>query len=236
MTYSDDADSRLTARHKVSLDILCQLQPSGLILNVGCGNGCLEYLENRLHLIKRARIISLDINIENLREARGSGATAVCARIDNLPFSKEVFSVVCAFEVLEHLSENHIKQFLSDVLCVSLTNVRLAISTPYADARSVIFDPAFWLVGHKHYSRRYLQNTLNQYGFVIQNCYVLGGIWEGFSVILLYLFKYLVRREIPFKSTFEKNKEREYSIGTNKITKGFMNIFITSIRKDASHI
>ena len=230
MKYSDDTDSRITARHKASLDILQQLQPTGLILNVGCGNGCLEYLANRHLPFPSARIISLDININDLMSARKSGATVVRASVNNLPFLKEAFDVVCAFEVLEHLSQSNIHAFLSDVLIVASATARLAISTPYADVRSVIFDPAFWLVGHKHYSRKYLQTVLTQHGFIIRAIYILGGHWEGFSVILLYFFKYLLRREIPFKAFFEKNKEKEYSLAQPTSKHGFMNLFISSTR------
>ncbi len=57
-------------------------------------------------------------------------------------------------------------------------------------------------------------------GFIVKKVRT-GGSWvDGFSMLLFYVCKCLLHREIPFKKWFEKQRSKEYS------RKGFMELFI----------
>ena len=45
------------------------------------------------------------------------------------------------------------------------------------------------------------------------------------SIILLYVFKWIFKREVPFKSWFEKKRETEYLTNTN----GFETLFVKAV-------
>lgn len=66
-----------------------------------------------------------------------------------------------------------------------------------------------------------LREKLADSDFEITRIEYGGEFYELFSMILLYIFKWLFRKEIPFKEWFDKNRDTEFLDG-----RGFTNIFI----------
>lgn len=85
------------------------------------------------------------------------------------------------------------------------------------------FDPA-WYFGHRHYSVGRLRTIFADAGYSIEAFHVRGAGWELVSVIMLYLFKWVFRAEMPFKAYFERQREREF-LGSRS---GISNIFIVA--------
>ena len=84
-----------------------------MALDVGCGGGFLR-------LIGVTNIIGMDV--------RATGAVTVRASAENLPFKDQVFDLVFAGEVLEHL--NMPAQALNEWVRVLRDGGRLGVSTP----------------------------------------------------------------------------------------------------------
>lgn len=129
------------------------------------------------------------------------------------------------FDVLEHILRNREKEALGEVRRVLKKSGKLIISTPNAKPISNFFDPA-WYFGHRHYSPAYITAMLRDAGFNVEKVYKQGGIYESFSMILFYFFKWVLHREIPFKSWFDKKREEEYL----KKKSGFVTLFVKAIK------
>ncbi|HXR84672.1 MAG TPA: class I SAM-dependent methyltransferase [Hanamia sp.] len=102
---------------------------SGLILDVGCGNGWAA----KYFLSKGRKIISMDISIHNpmkvLKENQHKNHAAVVADVYHLPFKKNSFDVIIASEIMEHVSDPEL--FISKLMQALKPNGRLIITTPY---------------------------------------------------------------------------------------------------------
>lgn len=99
-------------------------------------------------------------------------------------------------------------------------NGKLLISAP-ANNFSNFFDPA-WYFGHRHYSKKQMQEIFENSEFQIEKMKILGGFYELFSMILFYPFKWFFNMEIPFKEWFDKKRDEEYLKKEN----GFNTLFV----------
>ena len=82
-------------------------------------------------------------------------------------------------------------------------------------------DPA-WYFGHRHYKEEQLKRMLGETGFKIEKIEKRGGFFEMISIVLLYIFKWIFRREVPFKKFLEQKRDKEYFVNKN----GFVTIFV----------
>lgn len=100
-----------------------------LILDVGCGNGWAA----KYFLGKGTKVISMDISIKNptkvLKENPHENHAAVVADAYHLPFKKNVFDVIIASEIMEHVYDP--KLFIIKLIEALKPGGKLIITTPY---------------------------------------------------------------------------------------------------------
>lgn len=223
-SYSDDIEARLTGRHKKCIEV-CGEVLGKTVLNIGCYNGWFEkaMLEKGCKEVVGVDINDkfLDLSRKNVREARFLKVYSIFS----LPFPDNYFDIITMFDVLEHTPKNREKESLAEIRRVLKNSGKLIISTPKANLLSNLLDPA-WYFGHRHYSPSYITSLLKNSGFDIERVESAGGFYELFSMILLYFFKWSLRREIPFKSWFDKKREEEYL----KKKSGFVTLFLRAIK------
>ncbi|GAC1309576.1 MAG: hypothetical protein NVS2B3_01180 [Vulcanimicrobiaceae bacterium] len=140
-----------------------------------------------------------------------------------LPFPDDTFDSITFFEVIEHLPPGTETRALAEFRRVLKADGTLVLSTPYADVRAKLTDPA-WYVGHRHYSRERLETLLSGAGFRLEKSTVYGGACEIASTFLLYFFKWVFRAETPCKRWLEDRRSHEYS----DEYVGFTNIFVVA--------
>ncbi|MGH9365775.1 MAG: class I SAM-dependent methyltransferase [Thermoanaerobaculia bacterium] len=131
--------------------------PPGRSLEVGCGDGSL------LDLLPGALRVGVDQNLDDLRDASVTGGLGVAALCEALPFCSGGFSLIGAFDVLEHLKDEGtlLRQ------CRSLLAERgwLVATVPAG--------PELWshldeFAGHyRRYDRRTLCETVRRQGFEV---------------------------------------------------------------------
>lgn len=95
------------------------------VLDVGCGTGYGTHL-----ISQKTKVTGVDIDAEAIGFAKSHyfGPTYIQSSAERLPFAKEIFDVVCSFEVIEHI-ENP-RNLIKEVRRVLKKKGKFIISTP----------------------------------------------------------------------------------------------------------
>lgn len=219
--YSENITPRVTARHKLGIEISGDVE-NKRILNLGSYNG---WYEKFMIEKKCKQIVGIEINDKfiNIACKEVKKAIFVKASCDSLPFIKEYFDIVSIFDVLEHLTLDKERVVLQEIRRVLKLGGKLILSVPLWNIFSNLFDPA-WYLGHRHLRKEYIINLLINQGFKIKIIKVRGRWHELLSMLLLYIFKWCFRREMIFKNWFDKKREKEYL----QDKEGFVSLFIVA--------
>lgn len=192
------------------------------ILNIGCGFGWCE-----LNFLGRGvrQMTGMEISEEDLKTARENIVDekvkfCVGSAIE-LPFPDQSFDTVVSWEVIEHIPKNNENRMFDEVARVLRSGGVFYLSTPHASFFSNMLDPAWWLIGHRHYSRRQLTMYAEKNGFDVVDVKIKGRWWMLFSVLNMYISKWILRRDPLFKDMFSQKDHEEYMADD-----GFGDIFI----------
>lgn len=178
------------------------------ILDIGCGFGWFERyalssgcagitgIEILPYLAERAR-----------REAPGANILQRDATGDLSDLGK--FDTVCIFDFVEHLGRGEDVEMLSRLHGLLESGGRLMVSVPYRGFLATAFDPAFYFY-HRHFRSSEIDSILKQAGFEATRFRFAGGAWEVMSMLWLYLFKWIFRREMLFADYIEGKRMEEY--------------------------
>ena len=212
----------LSGRLKASVDFVSDSDiKNKVILDIGCGFGWCE-----MNFLKRgvSKIVGLEISKNDLKTAK---AYVQNPKVDfkvasavKLPFKDESFDTVVCWEVIEHLPKRKEKKMFSEVSRVLKDEGIFYLSAPHSSFFSNILDPAWWLIGHRHYKTKRLERMASA-DFKVLDVKILGGFWSLMNIVNMYLAKWIFRRGPFFKDFFNKKENAEY-----KRDGGFVNIFI----------
>jgi len=221
MKFRENIEQRFTARHKKSLDFSGNLKDR-VVLDIGCSFGWFEKFTAESGC---KEVIGIDTSDKGLLSAANQASQERVkflkgSAIDLSIFADNYFDAVVMWEVMEHLPSHMEEKALNGISRVLKPAGSLCISVPNRNFWSCMLDPA-WYFGHRHYSEGNIRDILSKSGFRTEKIEYGGGFHELFSMILLYAFKWIFRKEIPFKSWFEKKKEEEYFN-----TRGFVTLFL----------
>jgi len=192
------------------------------ILDIGCGFGWCE-----LNFLNRGvrQMTGMEITEDDLKTARKSVRNKkiyFCVGSANkLPFLNKSFDTVVSWEVIEHIPKNTENQMFSEISRVLKPMGVFYLSTPHSSFFSNILDPAWWLIGHRHYTQEQLVEYAKKNGFEVKDIKIKGRLWTLFSILNMYFSKWILRRTSLYKNIFTKNEHKEY-MNIN----GFVNIFI----------
>jgi len=191
------------------------------VLDIGCGFGWFElYALDQ----KVKEIIGLEINEEALSTAKkyitNPNVKFMTGNAIHLPFEKEVFDTIVAWEVIEHIPKNTEKRMFQEIFRVLKPGGKLYLSTPSHSLLAKIFDPAWWLIGHRHYHYATLKKIAQETGFKLLYYEIKGQFFEMLSIINLYLSKWIFRREPFFFKYIDQQIEKEYK------KSGYMTLFL----------
>jgi ubiquinone/menaquinone biosynthesis C-methylase UbiE len=194
---------------------------SKVVLDIGCGYGWFEKLAFKYRVKK---IIGIEITDNDLATARkyikDKRFTAKIGSGIAIPLKDQSVNTVVAWEVIEHIPKNTENVMFSEVNRVLKPNGLFYLSTPYKHVISTALDPAFWLVGHRHYSMRKLITLGLRHGFIIEDVSITGKIWTSLSVLNMYVSKWIFRKPLVFNKFFGEKVNKEY------FAEGYYNIFI----------
>ena len=199
------------------------------LLDIGCGFGWFE-----LYTIKKGvkSIVGLERSEEDLHTAKAyikhpNVSFQIGTAID-LPFKDNSFDAVVCWEVIEHLPKNTEYRMFRDICRVLKSRGRFYLSTPYASFLSITFDPAWWLIRHRHYTSRKLIKLAQETGFEVENVVLNGGWYELIGMNNMYVSKWIFRRSPFLKDFFDRKQDEEYHRSN-----GFANIFLKLAKRQS---
>ncbi len=222
--FNENIQQRLTARHQKCFQFSADMEGKD-ILDIGSSFGWFEKmaLEN-----KCKSVTGIEPKKKDFYSAKKEvpGATFKKGSALNLSFKKKSFDLVVMFDVIEHIPKNTEPKAIGEIKRVLRPGGKLVLSTPFDYWLSKIMDPAWWLIGHRHYKEMELAQMLMKSGFKIESIEKRGRIFELVSAMLMYFFKWVFRREIPFKDWFESKKNSEYLTDRE----GFETLYIKAVK------
>ncbi len=194
------------------------------VLDIGCGYGWFEIdsVKKGVKSITGIELTNNDLNTA-LKHVNYDNVNFRVGSAINLPFEDEMFDTVVSWEVLEHIPKLTENKMFSEVYRVLKPGGRFYLSTPYRNFWSNLFDPAYWLIGHRHYSKDKVCQFALQAGFSVKNMALRGEFWEIIAINNLYIAKWLFRRNPFFEEYIEEKLNDEYAKESG-ITNIFMEI------------
>jgi SAM-dependent methyltransferase len=112
----------------------------------------------------------IDISAPAIERLNALGAIAQSGEITALPFNDRIFDLVTAFDVVEHVENDH--QAFGELTRVLKPEGRLIFSVPLHPARWTKFDD---YVGHaRRYEPAALQERLADHGLVVEKSVIFG--------------------------------------------------------------
>lgn len=191
------------------------------VLDIGCGYGGFE-----LNALKKdvKEIVGIEISTEDLKTARDNikdrRAVFKVGEALKLPFKDNCFDTVVSWEVIEHIPKNSEWKMFNEVYRVLKPSGKFYLSTPNNSFFANILDPAWWLIGHRHYSFKDLTKFSNKSNFKLVDQKIVGSWWTLLSIIDFYLSKWILRRSKVFSDFIDKKEDKEILLS------GFVNVFL----------
>ncbi len=215
---NDDFDSKPSINHEYNFEISKPYIKNKLILDVGCWSG--QYAQLAVKLAKK--VCGVDPNHEaiNLGKKLVPQAEFKTGSVLNIPYSNNRFDVVVFSEVIEHIPQGAEKQALGEIKRVLKPKGILMLSTPNAHPISILLDPAYFLIGHRHYGQKNMEKLVSSSGYVIKKSYLTRGIMHLISYNIESLFKIFTRKKPVFSRWVYKFLDRELYGG------GFASLYI----------
>lgn len=226
---NEKPNHKLTGRLKFTVKKLVQDKEikGKKVLDIGCGYGWFE-----VNTLKRGvkEIAGIEITKKDLETAKDNikdkRAIFKIAGALNLPFKDNYFDTVVAWEVIEHIPKNTENKMFMEVSRVLKKNGAFFLSTPYDSFFSKTLDPAYWLMGHRHYGTKKLTELGTKNNFKITKIFILGRFWNITGLLNMYLSKWILRRKRLFNNYFEAKEDSEFYIKD-----GLMEIFVEYRKK-----
>lgn len=212
-------DSEPSINHLRNYSFIKDYLRNKKILDVGCWTGQFEQL-----IWKEAKeITAIDPGEEAIRyaEKRFPKIKFITGTLDTVAFPKNSFDVVVLLDVLEHLPENTEIKTFKKIYSLLKSNGYFIITTPNSHLLSVLLDPAFYLIGHRHYSQNRLKSMLYVSKFSIEKIFTYGNMSMLLLGILDIMEKYLIGKKLWLRKILEaKSLERKNS--------GFVSVFVVA--------
>lgn len=193
------------------------------ILDIGCWTGPMEQLLEK----EKCKVFAIDIEEEPLKFTRKKFPKMRFVKasiIEGAPFNKNEFDVALFFMVIEHIPKGTELIALKNINRVLKKGGSLFLTTMNSSFFSNLFDPAYFFVGHRHYSKDHLERLLKKAGFKIREVNYNGGFFMILYTWTLYFFKHVLRQKEPRGRLVDKIMALDYN------NRGFTEIDIRAVK------
>jgi SAM-dependent methyltransferase len=196
------------------------------VLDIGCGFGWFELLALDRGASSITGVEPAETDLAMVR--RFFDDQRVTFRVGSavdLPFQDATFDTVVCWEVLEHLPRGSELRAFREIHRVLRREGVLYLSTPHASPLATALDPAWWLIGHRHYSRTAVASLATSAGFVVERLELRGRGWELAQLVDLYVSKWVLRRRPLFAAAIDRRLDAEWE------RPGFANVFLRAPKR-----
>ncbi len=223
-TLCESTDSAPSLHHQFNLKYSLPHIKGKEVLDIGCWTGQFEQLIQK----HTKSITGVDPNKKAISFAKKhiKNAKFVVSTAEKLPFKKNRFDTVTIMDVIEHVPVGEELQVLLEIKRVLKTKGTLILSTPSRHPISILLDPAYFLIGHRHYSIEGLEKLLLEAGFKIKTFKHVGNIWE----LLFHNLELLLKHTI--KVSISKPKWLEKQINEGYESNGFSEVYLVAKKID----
>jgi len=196
------------------------------ILDIGCGYGWCE-----LNFVKKGakKIIGTELSKNDLITARKYIKNKkIQFKVSNaldLQFKPRSFDTIVCWEVIEHIPKNSEHILFKNIGRLLKINGVFYLSTPFHNFFSNLLDPAYWLIGHRHYSKERLKEFGRKNSFMISKVEIKGKFFTSLAILNMYIIKWLIRINPFYQKYLIKLSEKEYNSQN-----GFVNIFVKYVK------
>ena len=158
-------------------------------------------------------ITSTDIEEKALKTLKKNlpKVRAVHCYSHKLPFKNNEFDVVTFWDVIEHIPIGYELATLWEINRVLKKDGYLFLATVAKNFWSDLLDPAYWLTGHRHYTKDQLTTMLQDTDFKIEKILQTGSFFSSFYALCFYFFKHILRMRMPNILWVEKRMEKSIS-------------------------
>jgi 2-polyprenyl-3-methyl-5-hydroxy-6-metoxy-1,4-benzoquinol methylase len=165
------------------------------VADVGCWTG--SFLEHLASADRSVELVGIDLSGPWLEEAMALHPDMEFVPVESLvlPLKGQLirFDTVFFLETLEHLPLGSESQVLKNLAGLLAPGGELILSTPVMGF-AAITDPAWLLVGHRHYTYGRLTKLCAQAGLEINEVAYSGNLWSIIDSHLMYIFKHVLHR------------------------------------------
>jgi SAM-dependent methyltransferase len=185
------------------------------VIDFGCWTGTI------LSAIDATERVGLDLPGPWLEEARkrqpGSTFVAVQSLTSLPPGLEAKFDLALFLETLEHIPRATEKLVLHTIYESLAPDGTLILATPAAGLAALL-DPAWILVGHRHYRANTVRRLLGEVGFGDVAIQFSGNVYTSFDALAMYFRKHLLHRpHVPsskMRSRVDTGLRNHRGIGT----------------------
>lgn len=212
------SDGNPTFHHKFNFNFSLPYIKNRKVLDIGCWTGQFEKLASQ----KTKQIVGIDPGASAIRVAKKMVPKAKfkVANATKLPFSRNSFDTVTILDVIEHIPLNSESVCLNEIKRVLKPGGHLILSTPSAHPLSVLLDPAYFIIGHRHYSLSKINELLKIADFKIIKIGYTGGVFTLSTAIIATILKHLLNRKFIISDWLQSKIDNEYK------NKGFAEIHL----------
>lgn len=208
MTFSAAVDvTEAKGEHKFYLSFSREYLKDKKVLNVGSWTGPYEIL---IYDIAK-EITSVDVEEKALKVLKKNlpRVRTVKAFSHKLPFPDTTFDVVTFWDVIEHIPVGYELASILEINRVLKKGGYLFLATPSKNFWSCLLDPAYFLAGHRHYTKDQLTGMVEDSGFEIEEVKQAGSFFSSFYALSFYFFKHILRMKMPTIKFVEEKMEKD---------------------------
>ena len=192
------------------------------ILDIGCGYGwsILYSLKKGAASITGTELSLKDLNTAKKHISNKKVSLTTTPDITKLPFHNEEFDTITCWETIEHMPRKKLSAFFKEIQRILKPNGTMYLSTPYHTAFNTFMDPAWHLINHQHFSKKAITALTQKNKLTIESFHTQGGMWAIIELYVLYISKWIFKKPMPWKTTFEKISDKDYK------KPGFFTLFV----------
>ncbi|QWD44506.1 class I SAM-dependent methyltransferase [Polynucleobacter paneuropaeus] len=181
------------------------------ILDIGCGYGWFE-----IFLLSKSpqEVVGMECSTKDLNtiseHINDNRLTLKVGSAILIPYQDNTFDIVTSWEVIEHIPKNSESKMLTEISRVLKPGGSAYLSTPKKSLFSNLLDPAWILMGHRHYQYQDFKKFSEAAKLDIVNFEVRGGWFSLLFALNMYFSKWVLKRGPLFNKFFQAMDHREY--------------------------